>query len=273
MEELRRAPTIGAAVAMANAAQHLAPPAVPPAAQLRARTFELAEALFQSIHMQLSVPRYKAIAVSRGANLDLIDTPLNNAPWLREQFATIRQRAIERERLDGIDAILNWENPGPGGFYDDLGNASTQPHLVRGTAYADDPAFLKAAHMAASVGSREPALRISSRTFAESRDDTPLELHYRDLDPAARYRVRVVYGTGSLGTRTAPMTIRLVANGRHEIHGMRPKDLAAKPVEFDLPIEATQSGELQLSWSRPTGLGGNGRGVEVAEVWLMRVSP
>ena len=34
----------------------------PVAADLRARVFELAEALFQSIRMQLSVPRYKAIA-------------------------------------------------------------------------------------------------------------------------------------------------------------------------------------------------------------------
>src|SRR6185295_10485517 len=36
----------------------------------RARIFELAEALFQSIRMQLSVSRYKAISVDRGANLD-----------------------------------------------------------------------------------------------------------------------------------------------------------------------------------------------------------
>jgi hypothetical protein len=43
-----------------------------PAPALRARVFELAEALYQSIRMQLSVDRYKAIAVGRGANLDTI---------------------------------------------------------------------------------------------------------------------------------------------------------------------------------------------------------
>jgi hypothetical protein len=42
-------------------------------------------------------------------------------------------------------------------------------------------------------------------------------------------------------------------------------------VEFDVPIEATRSGSLHLSWNRPIGLGGNGRGVQVSEVWLMRV--
>ena len=48
------------------------------AREWRARTFELAEALFQSIRMQLSVVRYQAIAVGRGANLDAIDYGLNN---------------------------------------------------------------------------------------------------------------------------------------------------------------------------------------------------
>jgi len=269
-DELRRAPTIGATAALANAEQRLAPPAVPPVMQQRARTFELAEALFQSIHMQLSVPRYKAIAVGRGANLDLIDAPLNNAPWLRERFAVIRQLPSERERLRGIDDVLNWENPGPGGFYDNLGDVTMQPHLVSGTSYADDPAFLEAPHMAASIGGSGPALRLSSRTYAETLGDHPLEMLYRDLDPTAHYRVRIVYGTGAMGSRQSPMTIRLVANDRHEIHAMRPKNPDGKPVDFDIPAETTKGGELRLTWSRPTGLGGNGRGVQVSEVWLFR---
>src|SRR5205814_1130355 len=48
----------------------------PVAPHLRMRVSELAEALFQSIHAQLSVPKYQAIAIERGANLDGIDAPL-----------------------------------------------------------------------------------------------------------------------------------------------------------------------------------------------------
>ena len=48
----------------------------PEVRDLRARVFELAEALFQSIHMQLSVSRYQAIGLGRGANLDSIDFAL-----------------------------------------------------------------------------------------------------------------------------------------------------------------------------------------------------
>ena len=52
----------------------------------RARVNELAEALFQSIRMQLSVEKYGAIDVNRGANLDELDVPLNNRVWLKRSF-------------------------------------------------------------------------------------------------------------------------------------------------------------------------------------------
>jgi hypothetical protein len=42
------------------------------------------------------------------------------------------------------------------------------------------------------------------------------------------------------------------------------------PLEFDIPAEATRSGELHLRWAKEPGLGGAGRGLQVAEVWLMR---
>ena len=77
--------------------------------------------------MQLSVARYKAIGVDRGASLDTLDVPLNNRLWLQRSFADAHGDAAAIER------ILNWTDPGPGGFYDDLGDPGRQPHLVRGT--------------------------------------------------------------------------------------------------------------------------------------------
>jgi hypothetical protein len=49
--------------------------------------------------MQLSVSRYKAIAVGRGANLDTLDMPLNSRTWLERQFEELRRREQEQERL------------------------------------------------------------------------------------------------------------------------------------------------------------------------------
>ena len=63
LAKLREAKTLGAAKAMDEAEAILNRAAKEPAArELRARVFELGEALFQSIRAQLSVERYAAIA-------------------------------------------------------------------------------------------------------------------------------------------------------------------------------------------------------------------
>ena len=108
MRALGNAKIDGAVAAMQRAEEILDRAAVRPAADLRARIFELAEALFQSVRMQLSVSRYQAISVDRGANLDTVDAPLNNRGWLKARFAAIRELPVEPARLAGIDEILHW---------------------------------------------------------------------------------------------------------------------------------------------------------------------
>lgn len=266
LELLGKARGRGALAAVADAEKELvADPMTAPGAALRARVFELAEALFQSVRMQLSVPRYQAIAVGRGANLDLIDTPLNNRNWLAQRFAAIRAAATETERLKLVDEIVNWTNPGPGGFYDDLGNPSMQPHLVRGEAYDQEPAMLRASFTGFGNRANTRDWRISWRTHAETLGETPLELRYAGLDPAARYKVRVVYGGDA-----QPIELRLTANGQYEVHPWRKKDAVPAPVEFAIPREATAGGSLSLQWTKQLGQGGAGRGVQVCEVWLVR---
>src|SRR5262249_22174880 len=81
-ERLRGARSVGTLRGRAEAEAVFDRAAKEPAApELRARVFELAEALFQSIRAQLSVKKYHAIAVERGANLDGIDLPLTDAAW------------------------------------------------------------------------------------------------------------------------------------------------------------------------------------------------
>jgi len=73
--------------------------------KLRARVFQMAEALFQSIGLQTSVPRYRAKQISRGANLDMIDIPLNHYVQLQEMFAEIRKMDSEPQKLARIARI------------------------------------------------------------------------------------------------------------------------------------------------------------------------
>jgi hypothetical protein len=253
MYALRQARQDGAVQAMAEAERVLDEAATSHVAtDHRARVFELAEALFQSIRMQLSVPRYKAISVDRGANLDTIDAPLNNRVWLKLRFDELRQLSKESERLAGIDEILNWTDPGAGGYYDDLGDTTRQPHLVRGegTIVGFGPS-----------GTR----RRSWWDNAEALYDAPLRMHYAGLDRQAHYKIRVVYA-GENPRRK----IRLVAGAKWEVHPLMEKPAPLRPLEFEIPHEATEHGELDLEWRGEPGLGGSGRGCQVSEVWLIK---
>lgn len=237
----------------------------PAAPGWRTRVLELGEALFQSIHMQLAVERYQAEAVSRGANLDTLDAQLNDALWLKKEFGRIRALASYREKRQAIEEILERTNPGPGGFYDNLGDLSRQHHLLPGLGSVRDPEF----RASALVGHGYPewsgaAVPKAWKCWAESLYDAPLEMRYAGLDAGAQYRIRVVY-SGDPGTR-----IQLDCNDNHHIHPLMPKPWPTKPLEFDVPADATRTGQLTLTWRGELGRGGNGRGCQVAEVWLMK---
>jgi len=73
----------------------------------RARVFELAEALFQSIRMQLSTDRYMAIRTNRGANLDNIDKPLADLDDLSEDLERIRGLKSEQKRVSAIEDVIS----------------------------------------------------------------------------------------------------------------------------------------------------------------------
>ncbi|MCX6626342.1 MAG: hypothetical protein NTW28_01745 [Candidatus Solibacter sp.] len=237
-------------------------PAARAGSALRARVFELAEALFQSVHMQLSVARYGAIDAGRGANLDLIDRPITNAAWLLQRISEIRAMESDAAQRNAIEEILNWNNPGAGGFYDDLGDPANRPHL---DGFEKGPAFFHPVRT--GFGSRRNIpWRVNWYRHAEALYGNSILMRYTSLDPAGRYKVRFTQAGDS-----TPRATRLVASGKYEIHPMRKKDLEVKPVEFDIPREATASGTLTLEWMANPEESGNGRFVQLNEVWLIRV--
>lgn len=228
------------------------------------RLNELAEALYQSIGLQLSVPKYGALTVDRGGNLDTALHPLNDSGFLLHEIGRIRVMEGEEQRLAALHALVHRTDPGPGGFYDDLGDPRNQPRLVRSATNEEDPSHYRNAFVGFGFRQAGPD-RTRPRAWwhhAETCYDTPLEMKYDGLDPAAGYRVRVVYSM-----EWEPKPIRLVAEGT-EIHAplARPFEL----LDFEVPRVATADGTLTLTWTGPQGAGGNGRGCQVAEVWLIR---
>ena len=264
VDRLRSASRGGSALAIADARRILDEAQQKPAPEWRLRVHTLAEALFQSIRQQLSVERYRAIAVGRGATLDSLETPLNNRGWLLARFDEISGLPSEDDRLAAIDRIVRWPDAGPGGYYDDLGNPTQQPHLVRGLPYEQDPQRFKSTMT--GFGYR-PDWRLSWMTHAESFWDTPLQMRYTNLDRSAPYRIRIVYAGDVFSMTTM---IKLVANEKYDVHPPIRKESPVKPVEFDIPAEATRGGELTLTFSAPPGMGSAGRGNQIAEVWLMK---
>ena len=202
---------------------------------------------------------------------------------MKDQFSKLRNLPKEDDRLAAIHAILHRADPGPGGFYDDLGNTSMQPHLVNeGPGYENDPGGFHstrseyAAFSGGLIGRTSaeatkpdgPARFILNPmawwTWAETRYETPLTMRYQHLDPNASYKVRVVF----VGRATDPK-IKLVANEKFEVHGWIQKPATMQPVEFPIPAEATKTGTLTLRWFLDQGQGGFNGSIDIAEVFLM----
>ena len=297
MATLRKAPQIGVEQAVTQAKTILSESDQDQTTDvLKARIIELGAELFESIGAQLDVETYQARSDERGAVLDFLDTPLNNRLWLEDELdailagrftATMPENAGSGDvRLARLARVTDWEDPGPGGFYDDLGCAWKQPHLVKPKPQSDDPAGVTTPREAHYRGNPERH-RLSWIDYSEALYATPLTMRYTELDPDAAYRIRVTY----LGRYSA--TIRLVADDEFEIHGpyghtvegvrytsgysdqaavvTQGKDdprAEVTPLEFVIPREATQDGKLELTWQRVTG-----RGTQVAEIWLIKQPP
>ena len=265
MDCLRQAGSLGARQALERAQAVLEQAVLqPPARAWHERIFQLAEALFQSIHMQLSVPLYAAQSETRGANLDGLDYPLNDRPWLLDQFARIRALDDEAQRLEEIRKIVSWTDPGPGGVYLDLSSAYGCPYLAKGLPYEEDPAFYQTPHRRFPYWKDRNPIRRAWRGYTGGLNDYPLRLNFSNLDSAAQYCLRVVYSDTE-----EEIKIRLSA-GEVEIHPFLLKPFPPRPLEFDLPREATRSGWLALTLAREPGMGGLGAGHEICELWLMK---
>jgi hypothetical protein len=209
------------------------------------RVYQLAEALYQTAGMQTSVSLYRAIGRDRGATLDGLDFPLAPKPDQKE-----------------------WEDPGPGGYYDDLGDPARQPHLVREESYEQDPGHFRTPFSGFPRSYwNYPDWRLSWHTVADIMYDAPIRLRYTGLDRRAQYKVRVVYG----GEDNAGRVQRLVADKIHELQPYtKLRGRLTERFEFPVPAAATSDGILELEWTRQPGLPGSGRGNQVAEVWLIR---
>lgn len=215
------------------------------APDLRRRIEELCCALFESIGLQTSVPRFHASGYERGCVLDFVDYPLNNRWWLEDEFEKIHRMDDERSKLERIKIIREWEHPPAGSFYDDVGNVAKSPHLEKGL---QQPTF-------AWWDSGFSRARLSFQVYM-SRP----RLRYEGLAPDASYTIRLTgYGEALLevdGERIEPTRYEREPGGFKE---------------FPIPRRLTSKGWIEVSFADPGEQHLNWRHrSRISDIWLLK---
>ena len=163
-----------------------------------------------------------------------------------------------------IDAIADRTDPGPGGFYDDLG----------------DPAAPARTSSAAPASPTTPTSAARPYVGFDDRPGWPLAWCRERPEPLRRPAARCITtastrrpATGSASS-TRGDNFRVADPARRRRRGDPPPDRRSptRPARSSStsPPPATADGTLTLRWTREPGRGGNGRGCQVAEVWLIR---
>lgn len=274
-DALREAEQTGSLSAMEKMEHILQLARTEPVAQdYKLRCEQLADELFTNIGSQLTVSRHYASHLERGAFVEAIDSPLNDVRWLREQSGIVREQASESARLAHIEQMLDRTNPGPGGYYDNLGSPSSAHRIDSGTGWDNDPGYLsspRTAHMPGMMmmsDNRHKELGgvpLAWENTANVVLDTPLTVRYDYLSSNCRYTVRITYIGESRGDG---YWVTLTANSEHIVHeNMHIRSASVITVQSDIPTEATADGTLQLTFRRVRGF----KRLHVAEIWLMVV--
>lgn len=195
--------------------------------------------------------------------------------WLRREVDRAIAAEDESAMRETAERIARYGDPGPGGFYDNAGVPGGAPRLTRGHPYGDG----------GFSGANRPSQRTMAFTTTEERGVT---FEYRDLDPNARYRVRLTlvrpsylprFGVFQHQTRQSVYADDILLAEELEL-----PEYEAEFFEFDIPAEAVRDGRLTLWMKKQDGIGEGpapdtaiwrntgGWGTLVSEAWLMKIA-
>jgi hypothetical protein len=200
-----------------------------------------------------------------------LDQDFVGLAWIRKQLDRAAAAPADK-RKDLLAGIVHYEDPGPGGFYDDAGDPARAPHMTYGWTYG---------------GGVSGGNRPSQRTMAFTRDEKQgVTFEYSGLDPKAKYRVRLTLVRPRVAPRYADKQPQKTESVYADDH-LLVKDVAL-PVdevqffEYDIPQDATRDGKVQIRFEKSAGVGEGpapqvegwrntgGWGTLVSEVWLMK---
>ncbi len=230
---------------------------------------DLADQLFKSIQLQTSVEKYHASEPERGCVMDFVNYPLNDRLYYEFRFGQIAALTDEAERARQLRELGNWTNPGPGGFYDDVGNIGNSPHAVVEGDWRFDPEMERVPNTEftwANGGN-------DNRRLAWQDWLAVTAMKYEGLDPDANYEVTAT--VAALAPRP-----KLRANGEEAEALPDPPTPPTPPTAgkfggaiamraWRIPEGAITDGSLELRFEY-VGTDGKTRNADLAEVWVRK---
>jgi hypothetical protein len=201
------------------------------------------------------------IAGYRVPAMFIVDTlDLTEVGWWKKTLAEALTSGSDVKMKNAAKMVLRYDDPGEGGFYDDLGWPNVTDRLTRGESLWGFRPF------------PGPAKR-SQYNLAYSMSETRgVSLAYEELDPKTEYVVRISIGVhdgnggGSNNRRGIELKQGLQADGQIVSGGFAiPRDSVTYQ-EFDIPSELTRDGKLEITLTNSSEV----LPITAAyEVWLM----
>ncbi len=183
---------------------------------------------------------------------------LTEVGWWKEHVQQALTTPDAAKLRNAANMILHYDDPGEGGYYDDVGWPMESKHLTFGhTLWTFEP-FAGPAKM-------------SQYNQAYSRDPNGrgVTFDYENLDPQAEYVVRISVG-GQIGSRLPPgfkPREGIDADGTVISDGFDVPTDKIGYFEFDVPQELTRDGKVQIVVTGKSP----GRAISALyEIWLMR---
>lgn len=209
----------------------------PTRSDLLSKVNDLADLLYASIGYQTSVPKYGASGYERGCMMDYVNYPLNNRWWIEDRLNEALALRDDIDRLAVISGVVNFENPGPGGYYESLGRVGSSRHMIRLQNAGDSMRHYHDIPMPTqrNIGPQRNSLRLSFHVY----QDLIPGLKYNALDPKGNYTVKL------FAQRESPLVIDGKPAKRIRM-GAKYEQVSEQ--EFEVPAEAVADGNIELTW-------------------------
>ncbi len=242
---------------------------------LRSRLLQLGDALRRSIGMKLTTHHHGGQRWGRGAWLDMIDTPLNDAPYFRVEMKKALRLETEEEKLAVIDKLLNRTTVGEGEVYVDMGSVESRPMVITQNTWKDDPQLLHTPFTTVSAQSidlihtwmgtwKETAVPKALHTCAISYYDTPLTIRVDGLQDGVAYDMTIAHASGRPGRCKGG--VRLTAGDIVIAEDIGLHNAGKTWYTYHLPASCIKDGAITLTW-QPYG---QVAGVHVQEIFFTK---